>query len=91
MPLSQEMAEEFERRKEESKIKRRNNRENAPKVLEGGGIQHIVKNNGAHIIIQIGGDDKIDFWPGTGKWIPRDTQQHERGILDLIRYIKAHY
>ncbi|RLD06762.1 MAG: hypothetical protein DRI65_06135, partial [Chloroflexota bacterium] len=43
MPLSQEMAEEFERRREESKKKRAQNRDSSRMLLESKGISHEVK------------------------------------------------
>ena len=28
-------------------------------------------------------------WPGTGKWIARDTKRKGRGVFSLLKYIKG--
>jgi len=34
------------------------------------------------------GWELIDFWPGTGKWIARDTKLKGRGVFNLLKYVK---
>lgn len=46
-------------------------------------IDFEIKNNGAHLIV-IGRDTIIDFWPGTEKFIPRDTQRLGVGIKKVL-------
>jgi len=73
----------------DSKNRRAAHRKNAPHLLIKYKINFTSKNNGAHLIIQ---KDEflniIDFWPGTGKWIDRETHKASRGIKNLINFIK---
>lgn len=65
--------------------KRENNRAYSPTLLEEKGIPFVVKNGGAHLIVE-GKDCFIDFWPGTGKWNTRDGHKGF-GVRNLINYI----
>ena len=51
------------------------------------GMDYEIKNNGLHIIITDFQGDKIDFYPSTGTWIPREGIKSS-GFNNLIRYIK---
>ena len=68
-----------------SQDKRRKNRKQAINILNEANIPYKSKNLGAHLIIQ-GQDSIIDFWPGTGKFIFRDSLKKGRGINNLLRY-----
>jgi len=48
------------------------------------GINIEIKNNGIHIIV----DNKIDFWPTTGKYIVRKNQKKGRGVFNMIKELK---
>jgi hypothetical protein len=54
------------------------------KLLRDRDIPFVVKNGGAHIIV----NGRIDFWPGTGLWIERGGPRG-RGVKDLLRHIGA--
>lgn len=66
--------------------KRRSNRENSGQILFDRHIEFETKNNGAHLIVE-GSDCKIDFWPGTGKYISRNGPSG-RGVFNLIKLIQ---
>lgn len=74
--------------KEDSKVRRAKHRENAPILLTEAGIPFTSSNDGAHLIIL--SNPRIDFWPGTGKWIVRTVTPTftKRGIFPLLRYLK---
>ena len=69
--------------RDQSQEKRANNREFSAKLLRDNSINFESKNNGAHLII----DNKVDFWPGTGKWIVRNGRKG-RGVKNLMKWIK---
>lgn len=69
--------------KRESQVRRGQNRVEGWKALAERRIPHVVKNDGAHIIV----DDRIDYWPGTGLWKVRGSKQSGRGIGALLREI----
>ena len=45
------------------------------------------KSNGIHLIVECG-TEKIDFWPSTGKYIPRVSNKPGRGVRNLVKYIE---
>lgn len=73
---------------ERSKQKRAANREASAVVLTTQGISYTTHNNGAHLVISAGGS-VYDFWPGTGRWQLRGSKKHSRGVMQLVRRIKA--
>ncbi|MDG9927450.1 MULTISPECIES: hypothetical protein [unclassified Pseudomonas] len=70
----------------ESQERRAANRENSTEILSRHGVAHLVKNNGAHIVVSHDGE-VVDFWPGTGKFIPRDGGKPGRGVFNLLKLI----
>lgn len=66
------------------------NRESGPQILQQHGIEFVVKNGGAHIMI---GDPVIlHYWPGTQRWIhSRIKRINGRGTQKLIDWIKKHH
>ena len=73
--------------KQQGVEKRLSNREHAASRLTELGISYQSKNFGIHLIVS-GKDGLIDFWPSTGKWVCRDTQQKGRGIRGVINKLK---
>lgn len=71
-----------------SQVKRGHNRASSAKILTEKGIPFESKSQGVHLIVD-GGDRVIDFWPGTGKWIPRGDRQPQFGVRGLVMYIEA--
>ena len=62
-----DMGDLFNEMKNESKTRRESHRNNAPKILSDAGLNFIVYNAGAHLVLPYQG--VVDFWPGSGKWI----------------------
>lgn len=57
-------------------------------ILAKENIDFDIKNNGIHVILTDFKGEKIDFWPTTGKYKPRNDVASS-GINNLLRYIKA--
>ena len=73
--------------REESQRRRARNRDGSASMLKAAGVSFTAKNNGAHLIVEV--DDRtIDFWPGTGLWIDRATQERKRGVRPLLAHLR---
>lgn len=72
----------------ESQARRADNRESSANILTEHGVQFETKNMGAHLIVSHDGH-VIDFWPGTGKYIPRSGGRPGRGVFNLLKAIGA--
>lgn len=82
-----EAAEIFPGLKAESIARRAANRCRSTGMLTGLGLQFEVKNDGAHLIVRHEGQT-VDFWPGTGKFIPRKPgARHGRGVFNMLTYL----
>ena len=82
------MGEMWPGKTEESKDRRGRNRAWSAAKLRSEGVPFMSKNDGAHLILKRTGHAAIDFWPGTGKWIPRGGGEPRRGIRSLLRYLR---
>jgi hypothetical protein len=85
-----DLADDFRALRESRKKKRSHNRQQSRKLLDQWNIEYTVHNMGAHFIVEVPGTDgeqKVDFWPGTGKWIPRGSNKHGRGVKKLLTYL----
>lgn len=58
----------------------------APSILESHNIVFSQHNFGTHLVVQ-GKRAKIDFWPGTTRWIARATNETGFGIESLLKQI----
>ncbi len=75
--------------RQRSTQRRANNRENGIKILTKDGFKFETLNAGAHLVIEIP-EGKIDFWPGTGRYMTRfGAGVKGRGIFNLRRYIRT--
>ncbi len=83
-----EMVEIFCAINEKRKSDRSKKRISAPELLTQNGIAFESKNFGAHLIVKAG-DLTIDFWPGTEKWIYRNSNMKGHGTQTLIRKLTA--
>lgn len=73
--------------KQRSQEKRERNRNSSPAILKAEGISFEEKNNGVHLVVKHNGHT-VDFWPGTGKWIKRGTNNVKgRGVRKLIEHL----
>ena len=85
--MSSDIGDVFKELRKRGKTKRAKNRENAPRLLKEAGITFDVYNSGAHLIVGHG-DVVVDFWPGTGLWIPRTENTRGYGVHNLISYME---
>lgn len=83
-----DMGDDFNAMRQESQERRAFNRQSSAQVLEHHGVKFTSRNGGAHLIVEHNGIC-VDFWPGTGKWIPRDYDVKGRGVFPLLRYMKV--
>jgi hypothetical protein len=79
-----EIGEIYGAMKEASQEKRANNRQSSAEILKNKGVEFESKNLGAHLIVT-GKKGLIDFWPGTGKFIPRNGGRNGRGVFNLLK------
>jgi hypothetical protein len=77
------------------KAVRAEQRADAPMVLTAAGIQFTSANDGAHLMVRYRDKERmvtvVDYWPGTGLWIPRKASgsaSRNRGLQKLINYIE---
>ncbi|MNN70290.1 hypothetical protein D3C81_1861330 [compost metagenome] len=70
----------------ESIERRASNRERSALKLQELGISFVSNNDGAHLIVMHAGKT-VDFWPGTGKFIPRGAGRPGRGVFNLLKHL----
>lgn len=80
-----ELSETYELMKKISREKKLSNKEFSTVLLDKMGIDYESKNNGIHLVVY-NGLELIDFYPSTGKWIPRGKQA-QRGVKKLLDYM----
>lgn len=82
-----DMAEHFRALKEAAREKRRVNTESSTRLLKDRRVPFVSYNGGTHLVI----DGRVDFWPATGLFIPRNSKQSRgRGVHNLLRFLGAH-
>lgn len=86
--MSDEMNDMFRAMKDVSQEQRAANREASARALTDAGVKFVSKNEGAHLIVQIG-RVVVDFWPGTGKWICRGGGRQGRGVFNMLKIRKG--
>lgn len=82
-----DMGEDFREIRKHQQEKRAANRESSAEYLLAKGIPFVVKNDGAHLIVE-GKECFIDFWPGTGRWHSR-CGKTGFGIRSLCSFIQT--
>lgn len=82
--MNSDMGELFCELAEHSKIKRANNRKQSAQLLTERGVEFESKSAGVHLIVTAR-DGLVDFWPGTGKFIPRFAGRKGRGVFNLLK------
>ena len=82
-----ELSETYELMKKVSREKKLSNKEFSTVLLDKMGIDYESKNNGIHLIV-FNDLETIDFYPSTGKWIPRGKQA-QRGVRKLLDYMQV--
>ena len=73
----------FEVMRKDSQNRRQQNRKNSAKILQEAEVKFTSHNEGAHLVVD-GPTGKIDFWPGTGKFIVRGKGSKGRGVFRLL-------
>jgi len=71
---------------EASAERRAKNRQSSAEVLTEHSVQFEPKNLDAHLIVAHQGK-VVDFWPGTGNYIPRDGGRPGRGVFNLLQLL----
>ena len=77
-----EIGDVFSALRAESRAKRARNRDSSRRLLDERDIPYTAHNEGLHLVV--GGS--VDFWPGTGLWKVRHSNQQGRGVRHLINY-----
>jgi hypothetical protein len=73
--------------KEESALRRATNQQRSCALLRFLGVEFEVKNEGVHLIVKHNGKT-VDFWPSTGKYIPREPKpKHGRGVFNMLKML----
>ena len=83
-----DMAEVFAGWREVKQKKKRSNLAASTGMLTNAGIPFQSNNGGIHLVL-LKNEQFIDFWPSTGLWWIRGTNNKRRGIQKLINYMKA--
>lgn len=79
-----DMSEEYQALKEAGREKRRTNTESSTRLLQDRGVSFVSHNEGSHLVV----DGRVDFWPSTGLYIPRDPKHSRgRGVHNLLRFL----
>lgn len=81
-----DMGDTFRQLRSESKARRQIDLVKSTQLLSECGVEFDPKNDGYHLIINHGGA-VVDFYPSTGKWIPRSKDKSGRGVLGLLEYL----
>lgn len=69
--------------------KRGQNRATSTDLLRAKGVSFELRNGGAHMMIVTADTLRIDFWPGTGKFIVHRPEKLEgRGVFKLIQTLQ---
>ncbi|GJH00241.1 hypothetical protein [Paraburkholderia terrae] len=72
--------------KEIDKERRAENRVTGYKALVDAGFVFEVKNGGTHLIVQTD-KGRVDYWPGTEKWMPKG-ERTRRGLDAFLEQFK---
>lgn len=97
--MSSDMGDMWRAHQQAGQQRRANNRITSPRILATYGVSFTSHNGGGHLIIRHG-DAVVDFWPGTGKYVPRTLGTIEpggtltkadskagRGVRNLLRML----
>lgn len=67
--------------------KRKRNKKYSTQLLDKNKICYVSHKDGDHLIIRMN-LKIIDFWPATGLFIDRETKKKQRGVKNLLKYLK---
>lgn len=86
--MSNDVGEMWELYHKDRQGKKRRNLEYSTEILRSLEIQFESKNGGVHLIVKHNGFI-IDYWPSTGKFKDRKSEKYQRGIKNLVNYLKG--
>jgi hypothetical protein len=81
-----DMGEMFNEWREDKKKKKASNLEFSTNELIKRGVSFESKNGGVHLVIE-SLDGLIDFWPSTGKFKVRASNEYKRGLRNLLKHL----
>ena len=81
-----DLGDSFRDWREHKQRKRAQNRDSSMRMLDKAGVYYEEKNMGAHLIVHCG-NERVDFWPGTGLYMERDGTRGY-GVRNLIKMIE---
>ena len=82
-----DMYDEYHAWQREQKAARK---DEAVDILAEKGVEYTVHNEGLHFVVDGLFDQKVDFWPTTGRWMARGKSGRQRngyGVESLLSYI----
>lgn len=81
-----EEAEMWAALKQESKLKKLNNREKSVSLLSSGKVDFkLLDDSTGHYRV-----GEFDFWPSTGKFYNQKTGERGRGVFNLLKKIQSY-
>lgn len=86
--MSDDMAELWRAKRQDSQARRAYNREASAQLLRDFRVPFESHASGAHLIIKQA-DAVYDFWPGTGLWQRRNPRKVGRGVKSLLHQLKV--
>ena len=75
--------------KKDRQEKRASNRQNSREIIMTWSLRNngvVLLFNEAHLRI----NERFDFWPGTGKYLDRVTNEYRRGVFNLIKDLEKY-
>jgi len=82
-----DMGDDWRELKAERRRKRADNRDASARNLTDAGIPFETRNSGAHLIVSHAGM-VVDFWPATGLWVVRGTNERRYGVHRLVKRLE---
>ena len=81
--MGSEMGEIYYAMRKAKQERKQANKANGTEKIKRSGYSFVTHNDGLHIVIE----NRVDYWPSTGKFIDRQTKRKGRGILPLLKYL----
>jgi len=82
-----DMGDVFNDWRKQKTAKRAKNTEDSTAILKAANCPFTSHNGGTHLVIFCG-DKTIDFWPSTGLWMVRGLPRKNRGVRNLLEYLR---
>lgn len=85
-----ELSEMWRGHRAESQSRRARNRLSSAQILRDHHVSFTEHNRGAHLVVTHTVNSKqatVDFWPGTGKWMIRNSTIGGRGVYVMLKML----